>query len=601
MSDVGIARFDEYVVYLEMHPEEFTALFNTILINVTGFFRDADAWDHLRSEVVPGLLEQAHDRPLRVWSAACASGEEAYSAAMLLGDVLGVDTLRDRVKIYATDIDEEALSAARNATYSERELRGVDEEHLATYFERTGTRYTFRKDLRRGVIFGRNDLVQDAPIGRIDLLLCRNSLMYFNSQAQTRILQRLHFALNPDGVLFLGRAEMLLTHGDLFTPIDLKRRVFRKVATGGDRQRAGAPQRGHRELAPGEQGHLDALLVGAATLAPVAQLVLDRQGTLLMSNARADMLFGIGPRDVGRPFQDLDVSYRPLELRSLVDGATADRRAVWARGVEWLRSGGDRLHLDIQVTPVFDESGAQLGTSVFFHDVTAYRQLQVELEHANRQLETAYEELQSTNEELETTNEELQSTVEELETTNEELQSTNEELETMNEELHSMNDELQASNEELRERTGEVSELNRFMNTVLTSLRAGVAVIDRDLRVQVWNRRSEDLWGLRPDEAVGQDLLSLDIGLPVESLKPLVRQSLVDGTDSGPAGELVVDAVNRRGRAVQVRVSASALDGVDGEPPSGVILVMDVQGESSAAEPGQWQPGQSTPGGAGLG
>jgi two-component system CheB/CheR fusion protein len=174
---------------------------------------------------------------------------------------------------------------------------------------------------------------------------------------------------------------------------------------------------------------------------------------------------------------------------------------------------------------------------------------------------------------LETTNEELQSTVEELETTNEELQSTNEELETMNEELQSMNDELQSSNDELRDRTMEVSELNRFMESILSSLRAAVAVADRDLKLLVWNERATDLWGLRSEEVVGEHLLNLDIGLPVERLRPVVRRVLSDGAD--PVDEDVhIDAINRRGRSITVRVSASPLRGGDSEI-TGVILVLD--------------------------
>ncbi len=211
------------------------------------------------------------------------------------------------------------------------------------------------------------------------------------------------------------------------------------------------------------------------------------------------------------------------------------------------------------------------GSALIFHDVTAARRLQDELEHANQQLEAAYEELQSTNEELETTNEELQSTVEELETTNEELQSTNEELETMNEELQSTNDELQTINDQLRDRTAELDDANAFLESVLTSLRAGVAVVDQDMRVQVWNRRAEDLWGLRPDEVVGQHFLNLDIGLPIDQLRPMIRRVLAGDPE---IQEIRLNAVNRRGRSIEVRVVGTPLTR-NGEETTGAILVMD--------------------------
>ncbi|ONI80499.1 hypothetical protein ALI22I_45185 [Saccharothrix sp. ALI-22-I] len=206
-----------------------------------------------------------------------------------------------------------------------------------------------------------------------------------------------------------------------------------------------------------------------------------------------------------------------------------------------------------------------------FHDVTATRRLLDDLEFANQQLESAYEELQSTNEELQTINEELQSTVEELETTNEELQSTNEELETMNEELQSTNDELQTINETLRDRTGELDQVNDFLESILTSLRAGVIVLDTSMRVIAWNRGAEDLWGVRRDEAEGEHLLNLDIGLPLPELRPVVRQAL---SDAGFLTEVKVSAISRKGREVVVRVVCSSLRSNAGEP-SGAILVME--------------------------
>jgi two-component system CheB/CheR fusion protein len=571
MQLVGVPGYDDYRDFLEVHPEEFTALFNTILINVTSFFRDAESWAHLRAEVLPLILEAKGQDSIRVWSAGCATGQEAYSLAIAFAEALGIEQFRQRVKIYATDVDEEALTEARQATFHERDLRHLPREMVDAYFELSGQRYTFLKDLRRSVIFGRNDLVQDAPISHIDLLVCRNTLMYFNAETQANIVQRLHFALEDTGVLFLGKAEMLLSHGALFAPLDLKRRFFRKVVSSSARDRGLVVGAGQFGLAATDGEQLSRLRQEAMNASPVAQVVIDQHGTTLAANQRADSLFGLSAREIGRPFQDLEISYRPVELRSPVQEAARDRRPVWVRDVEWSRNGST-VWLDVQVVPLLDRNGSLLGTSVFFSDVSRYRQLQGELEYAHRQLETAYEELQSTNEELETTNEELQSTVEELETTNEELQSTNEELETMNEELQSMNDELQSSNEELRDRTAQVSDLNNFLESVLTAMQAGVAVVDTDLRVQVWNSCAEELWGMRQEEAVDQHLLNLDIGLPVEQLKPLLRQVLVE--DGEAPVNVDLDAVNRRGRQVRVSVSVSPLRRA--AQASGALIVMSV-------------------------
>ncbi|GAA4603890.1 two-component system CheB/CheR fusion protein [Actinoplanes octamycinicus] len=571
MSQVPVSGYAEYLDYLQVHPDEFTALFNTILINVTGFFRDPEAWDQLRTDVlIPLVAAKAPATPIRIWSAGCASGQEACTLAILLAEILGPEEFRARVKIYATDVDEEQLAEARHASYSLRDVAGVPPELLERYFEPAGNRHVFRKDMRRSVIYGRNDLVQDAPISRVDLLTCRNTLMYFNAETQARILGRFHFALADGGILFLGRAEMLLSHSSLFLPTDLKRRIFRKVSRGLSPIGPVRPEQSAPPRQPEPTG-LDQIRNAALMAAPAAQVVVNADGLVALSNRQAEALFGVSPRDVGRPFRDLDVSYRPVELRRYIEQAQVERRAVHVTDIEYTRGTGATVHLDIQVNPLVDADAGLLGVGLVFHDVTAAKQLRTELEHANRELEAAYEELQSTNEELETTNEELQSTVEELETTNEELQSTNEELETMNEELQSTNDELQGINEQLQHSSAELDGANAFLDAILSGLRAGIAVVDRDLRVRVWNRQAEELWGLRASEAVGQHLLNLDIGLPVDRVRPLVKQSLAGETET-KAVEL--EAVNRRGRPITVRVACSPLLDRSGGP-EGAIIVME--------------------------
>jgi two-component system CheB/CheR fusion protein len=575
MTDVQITGYAEYLDYLQVHPTEFTALFNTILINVTAFFRDPDAWEYLREQVVKPLLASKPDEsPVRVWSAGCASGEEAYTLAIVLAEILGVEGFRQRVKIYATDVDEDRLNEARQAAYGPKEVAGVPAELLERYFDDSGGRFVFRKDLRRSVIFGRNDLVQDAPISRIDLLVCRNTLMYFNAETQARILGRFHFALIEDGALFLGKAEMLLSHASTFVPTDLKRRVFRKVP---------------RALLPdgpliGQSGSYRAGFTGPDRLrneaflaSPVAQLVVTSDGLLALANRQADALFGVSVRDIGRPFHDLEISYQPVELRKHIEQARTERRTLDIKDIEYARGPNDTVHLEVQVNPIVDSHSSLLGVTLVFQDVTAARQLRDELKYAHQRLEGAFEELQSTNEELETTNEELQSTVEELETTNEELQSTNEELETMNEELQSTNDELQSINEQLQASTAQLDNANAFLDAILASLRAGIAVVDRDLRLQAWNRQAEELWGLRTAEVVGQHLLNLDIGLPVDRLRLVLKQALAGDSK---AEEVRLPAVNRRGRTISVRVACSPLTDLANDT-SGAIIVMETDDETA--------------------
>lgn len=229
MEAVGVPGFAAYQDHLEVHPDEFAILFNVILINVTGFFRDPAAWEAVRTTALPQIVAaKVVDGTIRAWSAGCASGEEAYTIAMVLAEELGPDQFRERVKIYATDVDEDALNTARQAAYQERHVEGVPPELLTKYFEHLDGLYYVRKDLRRQVIFGRHDLINDAPISRIDLLTCRNTLMYLNAETQARVLARLHFALNDGGFLLLGRAETLMAHGQSFVPADRKRRLSRK-------------------------------------------------------------------------------------------------------------------------------------------------------------------------------------------------------------------------------------------------------------------------------------------------------------------------------------------------------------------------------------
>jgi two-component system CheB/CheR fusion protein len=588
MQMVGVSAFPEYVDYLQVHPEEFAQLFNTILINVTTFFRDPAPWELLKREVVPAILagKTAHD-PVRIWSAGCASGQEAYSLAMLFAELMGPEAFRERVKVYATDVDEEALAQSRSASYSAKEMEDLDPELRERYFDQASARYVFRSDLRRSVIFGRHDLVQDAPISRLDLLVCRNTLMYFNADTQAEVLQRFHFALNGessvaggthDSYLFLGRAEMMLAHANLFTPVDLKCRVFAKIPPAGGGRRPPVPAPANGGIAGnggnGMATRIQQLHEQAHEDAPMARIVIDANGTLAIANQRARVLFSLNPKDVGRPLQDLEVSYRPLELRSLIEQAYAGRRSVTQTSVERRFPDGDIQFFDVIVAPIFDDAAAPLGASVTFMDVTRSVRLQEELRRSQEEIQTANDELQSSNEELETTNEELQSSNEELETTNEELQSANEELETMNEELQSTNEELQTVNEELRQRTDEMNQLNAFFESVLGSLSSGAVVVNQDFNVLMWNHRAEDLWGLRPDEVQGKSFLNLDIGLPVGELRGMMRTVLVGDAEKK---ELVLDAVNRRGKKIRCHVSCTPL--VTGKKRrEGVILLMEEQG-----------------------
>jgi two-component system, chemotaxis family, CheB/CheR fusion protein len=575
MQAVGVKTYSEFAQLLEQNPAEFDQLCNTVLINVTAFFRDGVPWDALASTIVPRILEsKGPEEPIRVWSAGCASGEEAYTLAIVLAEALGPEAFRSRVKIYATDVDEQALTLARHAAYDAKQLEGVPPELVEKYFARQDSRYTFRKDLRRLVIFGRNDLVQDAPISRIDLLVCRNTLMYFNGETQTRIIARFHFALNNGGFLFLGKSEMLLSHGDLFATVDLEHRVFEKVAANRAREQLLPLQRASEGQDVGvrstEDGHRTRMRELAFDAVPVSQLVVDRNGRVVLASEVARQTFQIAPSDVGKPLQDLEISFRPLELRSLIQKVYGDHQAVAVGQVKRPKADGATQYFDVQITPLGNNDKQPVGVAVSFVDVTQAQELQAALERVNQDRETANEELQSANEELETTNEELQSTNEELETTNEELQSTNEELETMNEELQATNEELETTNDELQVRTEELNQANAFLHAVLGSLKVGIAVINSRFEVIAWNDKAQDLWGVSAKEAQGRSIFDLGIGLPLEKVIGQIRACLNGKKQSA---EMVLQSTNRRGKPVACKVICKVYTGTDAK--RGVTIVME--------------------------
>jgi two-component system CheB/CheR fusion protein len=576
MHSVGMLTFDAYLDYLQLQPNEFQPLLNTILINVTSFFRDPDVWAYLDGVILPELLEKCTvSRPLRVWSAGCASGEEAYSIAMLLAERLGIEATRERVKIYATDIDEDALTEARRAKFRVADTHDLPPGLLEKYFVVEGNTAALKRELRRTVMFGRLDLLQDAPISRVDLLLCRNTLMYFNSEAQARVLSRFSYSVNAEGFVVLGRAEMLFSHTAMFFPVDLPRRTFKVSAKASHRERMAQVASSGREDMSNGPSALMRLRQAAFDADSTAQLIVDSAGTLAAASAGARQQFSIRAADIGRPLLELEVSYRPADLRSAIDRVAAERREVVLKDVRHVTSGQPRDY-DVTVAPVTDDQQAIAGLRIVFIDRTAVHALRTELQASKQELETAYEELQSANEELETTNEELQSTVEELETTNEELQSTNEELETMNEELQSTNEELQSTNDEMRIRTVDADTLNIYLESVFSSLRSGVVVVDPDYRVRVWNQRAEDLWGVRTDEAVGAPFLSLDIGLPVAELAQPIRAVM-----SGERTTLVraIRSTTWRGKSIECQVSVVPLTNAEGKA-TGIVLLMDDMSQS---------------------
>ncbi|WP_377807116.1 CheR family methyltransferase [Azospirillum sp. A29] len=571
MEEVGCDGFAAYHAFLEAHPQEFVDLLNTVLINVTSFFRDDEAWEVMRREVVPRILERKGDKaPIRIWSVGCASGEEPYSLAMMFAEALGTAEFCQRVKIYATDLDDAALNTARHATYGPRDVESVPEPLLERYFERIGNHYVFQRDLRKCVIFGRHNVVSDAPISRIDLLICRNLLIYLEADTQGVVLPRLHYALVNDGFLFLGKAETQLARSRMFEPVDLKSRIFAKVPQEWRRSAGGSLSLANDAGSPRVNQQvrlLESIVDGSST----GYLAVNAEGVLVFANTHARRLFDVEESDIGRPFQDLTISYRPTELRSRIEEVRNSGRMVRIEHQPFTRPGAEPVRLTIEVAPLYSRDGKAFATLLSFFDTSRIYLLQQEIEAAQESLETTIEELQSSNEELETTNEELQSTNEELETTNEELQSTNEELETMNEELRSTNEELEVANEEMRRQSEEAGEYRLYSESILRSIDVGIIVLDDNLTVQSWNRWSENVWGLRNEEVMGEVFLDLDIGLPVQRLRRPLHDILTTQAAVEPVEITVMD---RRGRRIACRIRLSPLL-YDTRLARGVVLIIE--------------------------
>lgn len=324
---------------------------------------------------------------------------------------------------------------------------------------------------------------------------------------------------------------MLLSHGDRFTPVSLNHRIFRKAAgthVGADRyEPGGAFYERHAEL-PGLATVRDL----AFRASPVAQIVVTGEDTVAMINQQAETLFGLSARDIGRLLRDLEVSYRPVELRAYVEQAKVERRPARIQDVKWQRPGTETVWFEIHVNPLVDAENGLLGVSIVFFDVTATRALLDKVVQTNRQLEAAYGELQSTN------------------------------------------DELQTINDMLRERSLELDEAKSFQDSLVDSIQSGMVVVDREMKIVLWNRGCEDLWGLRADETLGSRLTALDIGLPLDGVLPLIGNAFVDPDTSG---EVVVDAVNRRGRPARVRVTCTPFRSNIGTV-GGALLLMEVLG-----------------------
>lgn len=540
-----VESMEEYVRYLQHNPVEIEALFNDLLIGVTSFFRDTEAFSALVKEGIPGLFaKKPTGATVRVWVCGCSTGEEAYSIAMLLQEQLETVSRNLKLQVFATDIDSRAIEQARSGIYPAGILSDVSLERLARFFVRDedGSSYRVSKGLRDILVFSKHDVTKDPPFSKIDLLSCRNLLIYMGGELQKRLIPLFHYALNPDGLLFLGTSESVGDFSDLFSPLDRQAKLYRRINDVSTNHRRDL---GQLRLPATEDGFavqprgktpLDPKLTPRALTerllmqkyAPVSALV-NKRGDIIYLHGRTGRYLELAPGDAGVN-NILKTAREGLryDLTNALHKAVTQRRSVCHPGLK-VKTNGDFTPVKLTVEPVVEGRNLDAEPTLYLvvleelpADANGNRGMPVtagfngssaesagepstEIATLKQELQAKEEYLQNTIEELETSNEELKSSNEEMQSVNEELQSTNEELETSKEELQSVNEELATVNTELQSKVLELSRVNNDMNNLLAGTGVGTIFVDHKLRIQRFT----------PAATKVINLIRSDVGRPV--------------------------------------------------------------------------------------
>jgi two-component system CheB/CheR fusion protein len=542
---MGLARMPDLARYAELvatNVREARALADDLLINVTEFFRESEAWKVLASDVLPGLLEskRAGDA-VRIWVPACSSGEEAYSLAMLMHEQDVTRDLRLKVQVFGTDVDAHALAIARKGRYPNTIEHTVSPERLHRFFARAGKDYQVRKELRDCVMFASQNVATDPPFSRMSLVSCRNLLIYMEPELQRRVLQTLHFSLDPDGLLLLGKSETVGGLHTMFVPVSTRARIFRRIGVGRP-VTLGSPAMPSWRFEPPRSAagkDLDRIDYGHIIR---GALLEHRIAAAVLTNRDGVALYFYGPVQAylqqpdGLPTTDLFAmlgdDLRP-SVRAAIHGVATDGTRVETGGVA-RDAEGNEFDVRATVAPVSaaGREGLLLVTFERVHEAapakhivpapeaTALRILEDELQGTKRELRGAIEELESTNEELKVANEEAMSI-------NEELQSSNEELETSKEELQSINEELTTVNAQLQEKVLELEQANNDMGNLLSSTHIPTLFLDRELNIKRFTPAATRLFSLLPGD-VDRPLTDLASQSDLGSLIEDARRVLAD-------------------------------------------------------------------------
>ncbi|MGE8322930.1 MAG: CheR family methyltransferase, partial [Pseudomonas sp.] len=587
-----------YLHYLEQHPDESAALLADMLIGVTNFFRDREAFEALERHVLPQMACERDPaecaEEIRIWSAGCSTGEEAYSLAMLMCEQLALEQRARKVQVFATDLDERAIGIARSGSYPEAIVTDVPPSRLRQFFVKEDQHYRVRKEVREKVLFARHNLLSDPPFSQIDLVVCRNLLIYLDREVQRDILQMFHFALRPGGYLFLGSSESADVACELFAPVDKRNRIFRARDASNAGRRSGRlvpgtpaasmPLDALAKAKPGRKPSFAELHHRALARRMPPSLIVDVDGNVLHMSEGVGRFLQMTGGEPSRNLLNLVLPSLRLALRSTLFQARQGSEAVTSRPVE-LAGSEHTLQVEVTVQPYKDElSGSDCLLVVFEErapDLSlplpgAIRQTDsMFLHNLERELQRTRLQLQETIEQSEVSSEELTASNEEMQAINEELRSASEELETSKEELQSINEELLTVNYELKNKVEETDKVNDYLSNLIACTEIATVFVDRNLRIRWFTPRATDLFNMLPVDT-GRSLLDIT--------HRLEYPALADDARAVAQGEAIIEReIGGHGdhwylaRLLPYRSSEQKIDGT-------VLTFIDISSSHAAEE-----------------
>jgi two-component system, chemotaxis family, CheB/CheR fusion protein len=545
-----ISKLADYIVYMQKNPLEINSLFKDLVIGVTNFFRDPEAYQVIEEKVLPNLLQHKRpDDPLRCWVVGCSTGEEAYSLAMLVSEAMEKLKKHLNVQIFATDIDEAAIENARKGIFPNSIAADVSKERLAKFFTKDDTIYRVKKQIRGMIVFSLHSIIKDPPFSRLDLVSCRNLMIYLDHTLQKKIVPIFHYVLNPGGGLLLGTSETIGEFTDLFQPLNSKWKVFQRkesLAEGLIYYPTKIGYGGGKSIKP----NAPLKMAMATDIQSVAEkAILSEYGpTGVLIDDKYEILHFVGPTEkylvppMGKPsFNILKMAREDLKykLTAALHKAVREKKRIDCKGVR-IKHNNIFCIVDIAISPVTDEGlPPGLLLVIFEENIIECRPeensgkepaenlkdpTEYELE---QELQSTREYLQATIEELETSNEELNSNNEEMQSVNEELQSTNEELETSKEELQSTNEELATVNSELQQKVSQLSKASDDMNNLLSATEIASIFMDIHLNIKRYTPAAARIIKLIPTD-LGRPLSDLSTSFPGVDLVDYARLVLKD-------------------------------------------------------------------------